>query len=218
LRAGSVEIIGGQSLSARIGSEPHEQADPLQVVILARLSESRVRLYLQRLGQVRTLPFAVEEDPEDPLDALLEGASERGVRDRICPVLKEELRDTAVPSLDNILERYRIDSRTMSDRKLHNAVLIPPARLLEDVVLRLLVAFVLKQELDKAVESDLDGYAQRGLAIVGRYGQPPAVGDPSLQVKQPSVTTQAQKFLGILILWWFRAGRAGFRSSPDSGI
>ena len=88
-RIRSVKVVGRQPLCPRIGPQPHEQADPLEVLVLTGLTQGHVRLQLQGIREVRTRTLAVEKDPECGLDARFERARERCVRDRVGTVLEE---------------------------------------------------------------------------------------------------------------------------------
>jgi hypothetical protein len=62
-----------------------------------------------------------------------------------------------------------------------------------------LIGFLLKQELNQAVETRVDGDAKRRLAIVWRERQRFAGSDPRLKLEQPSLPTQTEKLLGVLV-------------------
>ena len=58
-----LDIVKRRPARSRVGSCPHQQADPLQIAVLAELAQCHVRLFLQRSREVRSIPATIQDEP-----------------------------------------------------------------------------------------------------------------------------------------------------------
>src|SRR5207248_628107 len=106
--------------------------------------------------------LVVNERPERTLDLVLKGDHESVTDHRVGTTVKEELHQRAVPSEQNILQGDGLNARAVLDEHFHHVQTLILHCLHKPSVLLLLPWLVDGEQLDEAVEPDMDGSQKRG--------------------------------------------------------
>ena len=116
---GALSVIECRAPRARVGPGPHQQADPLQVALLAELAQRHVRLLLELRGDVGPRASAVEVRAQRDLHPqLMEGPGERVVGERVGAAIQEEAGERSVADHQHVEERDGARVRAVRDGEL----------------------------------------------------------------------------------------------------
>ena len=193
-----VGVIEGRSARARIRSRPHQQADPLQLALLAELAQRHVGLFLQLFCEVRPVTSAVQIGSQSGLSSqLAKGMRERVASNRVGASFEKSGHDRSVARQKHVQEGNRTDLGPMRDCQFDERWPVQHQRQLQGVVLDLLVLFVSQKEFDEAVKPRRDGDAQGRLSDFARNGQGPAGTYPGFDFVEPAGFTEPDQLFGL---------------------